>query len=118
MADVDYSKFPACVRVCELRQLLGHSKTSFAKLLGIPANRWSNIELGYPISVDVADRLRKRIPGMTLDYLYDGDTNGLGEPLRLLLRASSKSKGSLLPLGPQFGRSPKLKATVIPFERD
>jgi transcriptional regulator with XRE-family HTH domain len=94
-------------RMRDLREALGHDrKTDFARLLGITLARWSRIEQGCPITIKMATRMREKIPGLTTDYILDGDTAGLSENLRLLLRVPESNKTfPPLPLGPAFGRT-------------
>jgi len=51
--------------------------TDFAALLGISPARLSNVMIGAPISKDIAFRLVRKIPGLTLDWIYFGATAGL-----------------------------------------
>jgi transcriptional regulator with XRE-family HTH domain len=58
----------------------------FAEALGISAARLSNAENGHPLSIEVARLIKNLIPGVTLDWLYDGDEAGLTVALRKRLR--------------------------------
>jgi hypothetical protein len=102
----DLSKAPVPSRMRDLREKLGYDrKSDFARLLGVTLARWSNIEQGYPISRDMCARLKKNIPGLTHDYILDGDTSGLSEALRLLLRVPLiNGTYAKLPLGRAFGK--------------
>jgi transcriptional regulator with XRE-family HTH domain len=60
----------------------GESQTEFARQLGISLTRWNNFECGSPLSKEVAILLVKMFPGITLDWLFLGVTDGL--PLRRL----------------------------------
>lgn len=66
-------------RLLRLRQVMGiPSQTGMAVALGIKLTRWNNIERGrQPISMDIAIRIRRRFPGVTLDWLLFGDPSGL-----------------------------------------
>ena len=72
---IDKKTNPVAFRLRELRVRLGYRKMAFAKMLDVASSRWSNVEHGSPLSRDMADRLKKRIPGLDLDYIYDGDTD-------------------------------------------
>ena len=82
---IDKKTNPVAYRLAELRMRLGHRKMAFAELLYVAPSRWSNVENGSPLSRDMADRLKKTIPGLDLDYIYDGDTEHLGDKLKFLL---------------------------------
>jgi transcriptional regulator with XRE-family HTH domain len=102
---IDKKTNPVAYRLAELRMRLGHRKMAFAELLYVAPSRWSNVENGSPLSRDMADRLKKTIPGLDLDYIYDGDTEHLGDKLKFLL-AGITDRGPLegLPLGEHFGK--------------
>lgn len=86
MADDDpESNEAVSVRLRRLRRAYGFVKSSgFAAFLGVSPTRWSNFERGLPLSRDMSSRLTKRIPGLTLDWLYRGRSEGL--PLELARR--------------------------------
>lgn len=73
-------------RLLRLRQAMGiPTQTGMAVALGIKLTRWNNMERGQqPMSMDVAIRIRRRFPGVTLDWLLFGDPSGL--PLELAKR--------------------------------
>jgi hypothetical protein len=102
---IDKKTNPVAFRLRELRVRLGHRKMAFAKMLDVASSRWSNVEHGSPLSRDMADRLKKRIPGLDLDYIYDGDTDHLGDKLKFLLAGiTDRSLLEGLPLGEHFGK--------------
>jgi len=69
-------------RLIALRQLMaGDSQTAFAQQVGIDVKRWNNFERGLPLSKDAAIKLVRRIPGLTLDWLFLGVEDGM--PTRL-----------------------------------
>lgn len=69
-------------RLIRLRENLGYDVSAeFAALLGISPQRWNNFENGTPLSKDVAFILVKKVPGLTLDYLFLGRPDGL--PIQL-----------------------------------
>lgn len=64
----------------------------FTEVLGITKSRWSNVENGYPVSKDLADKLIRKFPGLTRDYIQEGEKRGLSlEMLQLLLPRGSSS---------------------------
>jgi transcriptional regulator with XRE-family HTH domain len=57
------------------------SQTRFAQELGISLARWNNFERGSPLSIEIAQKLVRIIPGLTLDWLYNGERRGLSVEL-------------------------------------
>jgi len=102
---IDKKNNPVAFRLRELRMHLGHRKMAFAKLLDVAPSRWSNVESGSPLSRDMADRLKQTIPGLDLDWIYDGEMEGLDDKVKFLL-AGIKDRSLLegLPLGEHFGK--------------
>lgn len=91
-------------RVRRLREHLGYrTAKAFADDLGISEKRWNNVENGYPISRDVADRIRKLVPGITLDYLWNGTKSGL--PFALIQALEPPAKESPAEAPPRKGPS-------------
>jgi hypothetical protein len=74
-------------------------------MLGISISRWTNVEGGHPLPHAVAVILKTKIPGLSYDYIYDGDVQNLSDELRKLLGERPR-KQSLpnLPLGPDFNK--------------
>jgi hypothetical protein len=72
------------------------SQEAFAAKLGIDKKRMNNPMVGYPLSIDLAQRIKRIVPGMTRDWLYDGDEAGLPVSLRDRLRAADKRKTASL----------------------
>ncbi len=73
------------VRLRVLRQaLFGENSSQFARRLKVSAQRLNNMETGFPISIDVANKIRLAAPGMTLDWLYHGVE--LAVPHEMLMR--------------------------------
>lgn len=64
------------------------TQDQFADLLGVDKKRLNNALVGYPLSIDLAMRIKNAIPGMTRDWLYDADEGGLPVSLRDRLRAA------------------------------
>jgi DNA-binding XRE family transcriptional regulator len=72
------SKSPSAQRVKRVREYLGYSsQKEFSDFLGISRKRWNNVENGFPLSKDIANILCRKVPGLTLDYLYNGSLSGL-----------------------------------------
>lgn len=81
---------PVAQRLRLLRMAVFHENTTaFAARLGIGVARLSNIENGFTLSLDVANRIRAVTPGITLDWLYHGDERAL--PLDLVQRLRPRS---------------------------
>jgi len=62
-------------------------RTRFAARLGVELARWSNAERSYPLSIGLAFRLIEVFPGLSLDWLYFGKTDGLSVKMFKLLDA-------------------------------
>jgi hypothetical protein len=76
---------PVASRLIRLRESLGYeTSAAFASFLGTSAQRWNNLENGLPLSKDMAFTLVRKIPGLTLDWLYFEKADGL--PLELARR--------------------------------
>ena len=73
-------------RCRQLREALGFSSSAaFARMIGVTPARWNNVENGLPLSNDMAFRVKRHVPGVALDWLYDGDRQGLSKRLDDLL---------------------------------
>ena len=100
---------PVNARMKNLRLQLGYPKPGkFAQMLGISISRWTNVEGGHPLTHAVAVILKGKIPGLTYDYIYDGETATLGDEIRGVLgeKPSAKALPSM-PLGPGYGAKAK-----------
>ncbi len=83
-----------------LREVMGYStQLAFADFLKVAPKRWQNLENEYPLSKEVAMIIVRRIPGVSLDWLYRGRQEGLS--------AAMLHKLADLPAGPG-------KATTAP----
>jgi len=71
--------------------IFAENGTEFAKRLGVSIQRLNNSENGFPLSLDVANRIRAAAPGMSLDWLYHGDERALPVGMLDKLRARSGS---------------------------
>ena len=95
MSNDDRKLHPVNARMKNLRLRLGYPKPGkFAQMLGISIARWCNVETGHPFTHAVAVILKHKIPGLTYDYIYDGEVNTLGDEIRLVL-GEKPSKKSL-----------------------
>jgi hypothetical protein len=61
--------------------LAGDNQTAFGKRYGIEVKRWNNFEREMSLSKGIAFLLVQKIPGLTLDWLYLGNEDGL--PVKL-----------------------------------
>ncbi len=72
-------------RLKRLRETLGYmTATAFADFLEIGITRYHPFEKGVPLSRDVAFLIVRKVPGVSLDWLYFGKPDGL--PLELARR--------------------------------
>lgn len=73
-----------------LRAVMAHERArtqdEFAERLGVEKKRLNNALVGYPLSIEVAQKIKQTVPGITRDWLYDGDEGGLPVSLRDELR--------------------------------
>ena len=83
-------------RVVRLREALDYKgrggQLAFALKLDIFNSSLNMIEKGTPMSKDIAFRLVKLVPGLTLDWLYFGKPDGLTLEIQRLL--------GIMPSGP------------------
>ena len=68
----------------------------FAELLGVDRGRWNNIECGAPLSKEMALRIVRKFPGVTLDWLFLGRTEGLTAEMARMLSGPSKGNDAEL----------------------
>ena len=69
-------------RLRHLRKSLGYEYAKdFAHYLGIQDNRWNNLENGYPLSKEIAFLLRRKVSGLSVEWLWFGNTDGLSQSL-------------------------------------
>ena len=68
-------------RARRLREAMGFNglgaQQKFAELLNVERGRWNNIECGAPLSKEMALRIVRKFPGVTLDWLFLGSPEGL-----------------------------------------
>lgn len=72
----------------------GDSQTRFAALYGFSVKHWNNFERGHPLSKEAAIQLVRKIPGLTLDWLHLGRSEGLPGRLRAELQEAEKELSS------------------------
>lgn len=79
-------------RLTRLREVVapGGNQTLFAASVGIDLKRWNNFERGLPLSKDAAIQLVKKVPGVTLDWLFLGIEDGLPVQLHRQLTEDGK----------------------------
>ena len=81
-------------RARRLREAMGFNgrggQQAFANFLGVDRGRWSNVECGAPLSKDMALRIVRKFPGVTLDWLFLGRPEGLTVEMARMLLGSSK----------------------------
>ena len=71
-------------RVKRLREYLGYKNaTQFAEFLGINVSRVRNLEAGRQLMMPLAQLMKRRLPGLSLDWLFYGDPT-LGPSLKPL----------------------------------
>src|SRR6476660_8522639 len=93
MTDDPESDEVVSARCKELRLVMEFPQSSaFAKFLGVSPQRWNNVEIGMPLSRDLAMTLVRKIPGLTLDWLYRARAEGVSLDLARLLDASTPPK--------------------------
>ncbi len=53
------------------------SHAALARSLKIGTTAWNNYMRGYPLPLNSAQKIKRAIPGMTLDWIVDGDPDKL-----------------------------------------
>ena len=64
-------------RLLRLRVSLAGSQVEFCRQYGFTVSQWSNYENGRPVGKAAAMKLVRRIHGLTLDWIYLGNSSGL-----------------------------------------
>ena len=69
-------------RMVRLRKAMGYDfhggQKRFAdEFLGVGEDRWGNVERGYPLSKQLAKIIVRKIHGVDIRWLFDGDPAGL-----------------------------------------
>lgn len=87
---------PTAVRLRLLRTALyGENTTAFALRIGISTQRLNNMENGFPLSLDVAKKIRASVPGLTTDWLFFADERALPVEMVTKLRAGADQLAAL-----------------------
>jgi hypothetical protein len=76
-------------RLRKVRTMYGPTVTEFCQSYGFSVTQWVNYEAGFLPSLAAARQLKGRIHGLTLDWIYDGETGGLSLAMDRRLRSSS-----------------------------
>jgi hypothetical protein len=67
-------------RARRFREAMGFNERgaqqAFANFLGVERGRWNNVECGAPLGKEMAVRIVRKFPGVTLDWLILGRTGG------------------------------------------
>jgi DNA-binding transcriptional regulator YiaG len=67
----------ASERLLRLREALAGTQVEFCTRFGFAVSAWSNYERGSPIGKAAALKLVRKIHGLTLDWIYFGNSSGL-----------------------------------------
>ena len=82
---------PHAVRLRVLRAaIFGENSSQFSRRLKVSSQRINNMETGFPISIDIANKIRLAAPGITLDWLYHGVE--LAIPMEMLTRLRQEAE--------------------------
>jgi hypothetical protein len=80
-------------RLRRVREIYGPSLTGFCREYKFTVSQWSNYESGWKPTLAVAEQLVKQIDGLTLDWIYRGETGGLTVMTAKILRDGGKDEG-------------------------
>lgn len=84
------------IRLRAIRHLKDLSARDFARALKVLPSRFYNCENDKPLSKELAITIATHVPGITLDYLFLGKTDGMPAVLaRDLLAAENEVERSL-----------------------
>lgn len=75
-------------RLRKVRTIYGPTITEFCRTYKFTVPQWVNYEAGFMPSLAAARQLKREIPGLTLDWIYEGDTSGLTVMMTRVLNAS------------------------------
>jgi hypothetical protein len=82
---------PHAMRLRVLRiALFNENSSAFARRLKVGVNRINNMENGFPLSIDIANKIRLAAPGITLDWLYHGVETAV--PMEMLMRLRAEAE--------------------------
>lgn len=69
-------------RLALVRRVLGLSQVELSERLNLRNSRWSNWEVGAnQIPPSVVTQLKRLLPGLDQDWIYEGDRSGLSHQL-------------------------------------
>jgi transcriptional regulator with XRE-family HTH domain len=78
------------LRLTLIRRVLGLSQSEMCERLNLGITRWNNWELGINlIPPGEALRLKRMLPGLSTDWIYDGDRSRLSVELAEKLDAAA-----------------------------
>lgn len=66
----------------------GQTQTAFAAYVGLDVKRWNNYLRGWPLPQEAASILIKKIPGITYNWLWHGNLDGMPMALQAELEAA------------------------------
>lgn len=69
----------------------GKQKEFAEEVLGMDPKVYNNFERGYPLPVMKAQQIKRAVPGVTLEYIYDGDFRGMPFEMVTKLRTFEES---------------------------
>ena len=84
---------------------------AFANFLGVDRGRWNNVECGAPLSKEMALRIVRKFPGVTLDWLFLGRPEGLTAEMARAL-SSHRREMTRVAIPKQSGMLPVTVQTV------
>jgi hypothetical protein len=85
-----YGAHATAQRLRLVREIAGYeTAAAFARKLDIKLSRYWNFENGLPLSIEVAQIIVRAVPGLSLDWLYNGEERGLSGDLRKRLEAEN-----------------------------
>jgi transcriptional regulator with XRE-family HTH domain len=87
-----YDPLETAWRLRILRTYLGYgdSQTRFAEDYGFTVAHWNNLERGHPLPRDAAIQLVRRIPRLSLDWLFFSKPDYLPVIMRLELEEAER----------------------------
>lgn len=79
-------------RLALLRELLGVTQVAMAARLNMQVTRWNNYERGVaPVQAPEILRLKRMFPGLTSDWILEGDRKGLTMEIAERLDAAAEA---------------------------
>jgi transcriptional regulator with XRE-family HTH domain len=80
-------------RIKLLRRMHRMNQIEFARYIGVRYKRWNHYECGYPMTRETAIALRARIKGLSIDWLWWGDTTNMPRNLMTEIRRIEREDG-------------------------